>query len=160
MNTDEKIRAAIKVECDRQQVGEDRQYRLRTAYNVVRYEKMCLTENFLKYFARWVEPDNNGRYRTTPVTFNGIVGGVPPQNIERAMKSWIHRFNDDRYWITSETFFLGQLPPDATSEVNRGIKEFLDIHPFSDGNGRLAWLLRVWLLDQWDDPQPLPDYYS
>lgn len=40
------------------------------------------------------------------------------------------------------------------------VKQFLDIHPFEDGNGRVASLLRNALMQTLDDPNPLPYYYG
>lgn len=39
------------------------------------------------------------------------------------------------------------------------IKQLLQIHPWADGNGRTASILRNWMLGTLDDPSPLP-YYS
>lgn len=39
------------------------------------------------------------------------------------------------------------------------IKQLLQIHPWVDGNGRVASILRNWMLNTLDDPSPLP-YYS
>lgn len=151
--SDEKIRAAIKVECDRQHVGEDRQEMLYKAYNTVRSHSVLmdrLYEDILQTIAVSIEPSNKGQYRTTPVTFNGVVGGVSPEHIPGNMMAWIQWFNAElALWTEIEL-----------SNADSIIKEFLDIHPFIDGNGRTAWLLRVWMLDQWNDPQPLPDYYG
>ena len=44
--------------------------------------------------------------------------------------------------------------------VDLYIKRFLDIHPFADGNGRTASILRNWLLNTMDDPTILPYYYG
>jgi hypothetical protein len=44
--------------------------------------------------------------------------------------------------------------------VDRLIKTLLDIHPWADGNGRTASILRNWMLGQLDDPSPLPYYYG
>jgi hypothetical protein len=153
--TDDKIRAAIKIECDRQHVGEDRQEWLLGAYANTRdfFSKRPLDRFSLETIAYEIEEDNQGDYRHGPVTFHGTVGGVSPDNIPRAMENWIEWFNSMLAWCAKG----GDL---ADKGVEIVIKEFLDIHPFSDGNGRTAWLLRVWLLNQWDDPQPLPNYYG
>jgi hypothetical protein len=162
---DDKIRAAIKIECDRQHVGEDRQEMLYSAYDITRFmSRLPLTTTIMWARAGEIEPDNGGQYRTTPVTFNGTVGGVSPDSIPRVMKNWIAYFNDLLPWVAiyqnSSTTHSDVERKMAEEDVDKVIKEFLDIHPFTDGNGRTAWLLRVWLLNQWDDPQPLPDYYG
>lgn len=38
------------------------------------------------------------------------------------------------------------------------IKQLLDIHPWADGNGRTASILRNWMLGTLDDPAPLPHW--
>jgi len=40
------------------------------------------------------------------------------------------------------------------------VVEFLKIHPFKDGNGRVAFLLYNILNNSLDDPAPLPDYFK
>ena len=40
------------------------------------------------------------------------------------------------------------------------IKALLDIHPWADGNGRTASILRNWVYGKLDDPEPLPYYYG
>lgn len=150
----DEVKAAVKVECDRQGVGEESQRDLLGAYFWAENKAYCdvLSEEFLAKLARVVEPSNDGQYRHQPVTFNGIVGGVHPREIWRAMQRWVAYFNDA---VRQQEKYTANFK--LCDEV---IKEFLDIHPFSDGNGRTAWLLRVWMLDQWDNPQPLPDYYG
>jgi hypothetical protein len=96
--------------------------------------------------ARQVEPDNGGRYRTLPASFADQSTAIPAGSIPRAMETWFA--------------VVGSKNWSGAGEVDGLVKEFLDIHPFSDGNGRLAWLIRTWLLDQWGAPEPLPDYYG
>jgi hypothetical protein len=45
-------------------------------------------------------------------------------------------------------------------ECDQFVKMFLDIHPFVDGNGRTASILRNWMLGLLQNPQPLPYYYD
>lgn len=150
-----KITDAIKLECDRQLVGKEERGYLLEAYRWAEIRKMPLTEDFLAKLARMIEPSNGGQYRHLPVTFHGIVGGVEPREIWYVMQRWIQFFNVEYdTWKEHPDSHWREIHADAV------IKEFLNIHPFSDGNGRTAWLLRVWMLNQWDDPQPLPDYYG
>lgn len=39
-------------------------------------------------------------------------------------------------------------------------KEFLDIHPFLDGNGRVSAILYCYVLDRLDSPTRAPDFWS
>lgn len=45
------------------------------------------------------------------------------------------------------------------SMVDALIQHLLDIHPWVDGNGRTASILRNWMLGTLHDPTPLPYYY-
>lgn len=155
METSDLIRNAVNVECDRQQVGEDRQRFLFDVYGWIRNNHTygVLTEARVKNIAHCIEPSNRGQYRTTPVTIRGGVQGcVNPSLVSTVMPKWVDYFNDA---VRQQEQYTANF-----KLCDRVIKEFLDIHPFSDGNGRLAWLLRVWMLDQWDNPQPLPNYYG
>lgn len=156
MKTLDKIREAVNVECDRQGVGDRQKKSLFDTYMVhFFHHDMEMTSLRLREIALQIEWDNNGLYRMLPVSFGGIVGGVEPELIGVAMDRWIGWFNEVRVQMPH-----GYGDDVAAGYVDPVIKEFLDIHPFSDGNGRTAWLLRVWMLNQWEDPQPLPNYYG
>ena len=117
--SEEKIREAIKVECDRQHVGIDRQDMLYFVYGYLQndHDYFPLTKNVLTRIAYDIEPDNGGKYRTTPVSFNGIVGGVNPSIIDNSMHQWIKWFNTDLSWIVRG----------GNVVVDPLIKEFLEI---------------------------------
>jgi hypothetical protein len=79
-------------------------------------------------------------YRTTPVTIKRKLVGVPPRTISHAVENLV-RYQDN---ITSDVF----------------VKEFLDIHPFGDGNGRTAAVMYNWKRKTLEYPLELPDFYS
>jgi Fic family protein len=43
---------------------------------------------------------------------------------------------------------------------NHYAREFLEIHPFADGNGRVASLLWNWLSGNLGDPEPMPYFFG
>ena len=47
-----------------------------------------------------------------------------------------------------------------SAEIDLWIKSLLDIHPWVDGNGRTASILRNWMMGQMSDPEQLPFYYG
>lgn len=53
-----------------------------------------------------------------------------------------------------------QSPEGILHEVNAITKQFLWIHPFADGNGRVGFLLFNYLMGTLDNPLPLPDYFK
>lgn len=150
------IFTAIQIECDRQQVGIDRVMMLADVYMDAMWAAQSgwvpLSSDLLgrEGIAYRIEPKNRGSYRFTPVFFDDLSMGLAPGLIERAMDTW------ERGLVAEWQESLGRI---EKAEVDRLIRDFLVIHPFQDGNGRIAWLLRVWLLNQWTDPEPLPDYF-
>lgn len=87
---------------------------------------------------------DSNNYRTTPITIGNIVTGTHPAHIDRQMRLLFDNVPDGS----------------SVSEVDEFIKHLLDIHPWADGNGRTASVLRNWLLNTLDDPQLLPYYYG
>lgn len=156
MSAMKRVFTAIQVECDRQQVGIDRVMMLADVY----CDAMALAANTAQPFefdflereglAYRIEPKNRGMYRRTPVFFADLSTAMAPSLIPSQMTKWWDRIQ--WLWVNCE----GDLHRDDVDEM---IREFLVIHPFQDGNGRIAWLLRVWLLNQWDYPEPLPNYF-
>lgn len=151
-----RVFTAIQVECDRQQVGIDRVMMLADAYSDAMHlaadHGQPFELDFLERegFAFRIEPKNRGMYRRTPVFFADLSTAMAPSLIPSQMTKWWDRI--EWLWVNCE----GGLHRDDVDEM---IREFLVTHPFQDGNGRIAWLLRVWLLNQWDDPEPLPNYF-
>lgn len=137
-------------ECERQRVGVHALARLLTAYAEaeawsIRHEVPHLDDLF--DLGRLIEPVYAAQWRTTPVTFRGGGSSAHHSVIPGAMWRWVVRLP-----------FRADIEKDPTI-VDEVIKAFLDIHPFADGNGRSAWILRTWLLDQWEEPEPLPIYF-
>lgn len=117
---------------------------------------------FVQNIARYVEPDVNcwrTDFTNLRVSHVGFMNGgkaahaseVPGQ-FERLMFFW------------DQVCKVGDVGSDnerrLTLEVDIWIKSLLQIHPFQDGNGRTASILRNWMLGQMSDPEPLPYYFG
>lgn len=148
-------------ECERQGVGLYELSLLIKAYSHAQSEadlSFAPTGQTLRDVHALICPGLFGRFRTTPVRFPDYSFAIARDNIPQAMSQWSKAI--DAMWdllrrnpeLRSETY--------AVRGVDALVKSLLDIHPFTDGNGRLAWIVRTWLLDQWDHPENLPDYYG
>lgn len=81
-------------------------------------------------------------YRITPVTFSSGIPALSSKEVPDAMKRLVEHqppLGDFDVWFD-------------------WIKAFLDIHPFEDGNGRVASLLFNWGMFTLESPIPLPYY--
>ena len=64
-------------------------------------------------------------------------------------------------WCETAFYYVHESDLEPTlAEIDFLIKNLLDIHPWPDGNGRTASILRNWMLGTLDDPTPLPYYYG
>lgn len=87
-------------------------------------------------------------FRQVPAVFNQGQPAVDPQLIPRAMMRWYQQCEE----YVHNPFFVG--------DIDDLMKEFLAIHPFADGNGRVASLLYNHYRGTMLDPIPLPYYYG
>lgn len=90
-----------------------------------------------------------GGYRQLPAVFNQGSPAANAQSIPRLMDTLIETINE---WNHTPL-----LDDDAIEALT---KEFLDIHPFADGNGRVASLLRNWMKGTLHNPEIMPYYYG
>lgn len=141
----ERVALVAAGECIRQHVGIERLITLLKGYeytvNYIKDREGLIERGYegVEYLGGVIEPDNYGRFRTTPVTFRDGGTAAPHADIERLM------FN---------LFAYGdQLSADEWT------KQFLWIHPFTDGNGRCAWVLYNVLNGTLDNPVPLPVFF-
>lgn len=84
------------------------------------------------------------RYRDTPVTFADGGSSCHPQSVPYAMGRLLEHIPEK-----VDTDGKGMI---FAEDVDAWIKQFLWIHPFEDGNGRVAALLFNWLLKSLDSP--------
>jgi hypothetical protein len=138
----EAVAVACIKECERQHVGLDRLGRLieGVAYAIEHSDRVP-EEGDVLHLAGLVEPSNGGRYRNTPVTF--VSGGDAT----------------DWYNVPGATARL-MAYIDGNPNPNEVVRAFLNIHPFSDGNGRVGFILLNWLRGTLSDPAPLPDLFG
>lgn len=116
---------------------------------------------FVLMLAMYVEPDQNAfrnygdpfndNLRTSHVGFMHGGSAAPAGEVRERFNRWCE--NAFYYLVESE------LNP-TSNEIDLLIKNLLQIHPWVDGNGRTASILRNWMLGTLDDPTPLPYYYG
>lgn len=87
-----------------------------------------------------------GMYRQMPAVFNQGTPAVHHSLIPTSMDRW-------NEWVRTTK------SPDA-HQIDLFMREFLEIHPFADGNGRIASLLYNYLHGTMFDPVPLPYYFG
>ena len=108
---------------------------------------------FVMMIAKSVEPTRNhfrdprvwDNLRRSPVTFMHGGSACPPAEVPERFAQWVAIVTD---------------MSDTNGIEDTLIKQLLDIHPWEDGNGRTASILRNWMLGTLDDPTPLPYYYG
>lgn len=131
-------------ECRRQQTDFRGLVNLLSAYEVAEFSSRALpTEGSILRIAQLIEPTcNENGYRRTPVTFAN--GGWAA--------SW-HVIPDAMDTLMDHLFHV-----ETSEDIHEWTRQFLQIHPFIDGNGRTAWILFNWLRGSLLQPRPLPDF--
>jgi hypothetical protein len=131
-------------ECHNQRSGEKSVARMIEAYNIALLYRDCgdeISESMICELACTIDPRNANGYRLTPVTFDqGVVEAAKPEHIQRQMELLLEEG--------------GKLT------VDEWVKQFLIIHPFEDGNGRVAAIIYNFLDGMLDAPQEMPDYFT
>ncbi|NPA43327.1 MAG: Fic family protein [Chlorobi bacterium] len=113
------------------------------------YPHMPVTENQIKHLhhimMQYSEKDgwHRGNYKTQPnrveallpdgskrIIFETTPPGIQTQEAMRQLVEWYHRDTEVHPLVKTGAF----------------VYEFLSIHPFQDGNGRLSRLMTIWLL--------------
>lgn len=146
--SDKKIVEACLYECIRQGTG----YRevgclIESYWFAKEISRTLLPErSTIQKVAQLVEPqiNNGGRYRKVPASFEVGRLAMDANKIPFAMESledFVERVQDEE-------------------DIDKWVKLFLDIHPFADGNGRIAFILHNWLSKTMDFPHPLPEFYG
>lgn len=152
------IAKACGVECERQQVGLRELGFLIDAYQGL-LEKQTdwascypdrgcpLFEGDIESLGSFVEPGKNRHgFRKIPVTFQNGGSSANASDVPRLIESLVNHI--------SETQSIDDRREDARALT----RQFLWIHPFVDGNGRVGFLLWNFLNGTLDDPTPLPDF--
>lgn len=92
-------------------------------------------------------------FRTSHVGFMHGGSAAPAGEVREHFDRWCE-LAFDVIVLTGNTHEL------YSRDVDEFIKSLLDIHPWADGNGRTASILRNWMLGTLDNPTPLPYYYG
>jgi len=92
-----------------------------------------IDSEFIRLLGVRIEPEKNANgFRHTPVTFQNGGSSAPHADIPRLIENWCSIVNE---YLTN---------PNTTWDIvltKQLIREFLWVHPFKDGNGRVAFVL-------------------
>lgn len=151
------IATGAAVECERQQVGIRQLGYLLNAHAHACFYGMRTPGDIISLAVK-VEPYKNLHgFRKTPVTFQNGGSSAMASEISRLVDQLcesVHMFIID----PSAEDLAHSMAVTKDQLLNALVKEFLWIHPFVDGNGRVAWLLYNYLMGTLDNPLPLPDF--
>lgn len=129
--------------CTRQQSGEVSVYHMCRAILLAQFQS-TITMQFFLDLGRVVNGDPTMTFRAVPVhhgkTFQSI--GVAPDQIIPQLGKLL------------DADIEGQITPEEF------VKEFLDIHPLEDGNGRSAAIMYNMIRGTLDNPAIFPDFYK
>jgi Fic family protein len=105
-------------------------------------------ENLILELGEIIEERNKKGFRQVPVTFKSGKRALEPEKILQAIKGFCLGFED----------FLKNPVEDERVNINGLYKEFEEIHPFEDGNGRVGHLLWAILKTRKENkwPEELP----
>lgn len=117
-------------------------------------------KGFIMLLAEKVEPEVNRFERMSNLRLSevGFINGgkaTKAADVQHQFSRWcgILEFEANDFGGSIQDYIDGD-----ESLCDSYIKQLLQIHPWADGNGRTASILRNWMLDTLDDPTPLPDY--
>lgn len=100
-----------------------------------------LDMRFVNNLGRIIEPEKVGGWRTTPVTVDGVtVIGAHPRDISRQIDLL--------------------LEAQRRIEPTEVYRQFEEIHPFVDGNGRCGQVIFNYLNGTLDSPEMAPDFWG
>jgi hypothetical protein len=138
-----KVLEYIQSESDRQSATLQETVGMLHAWEYVRHFQGPPNLDTIKHISHLIT--GNSEFRKVPAVFNQGRPAINAQLIPRAMMHW----ND---WSAANPF--------SEQELDGIMQEFLEIHPFADGNGRVASLLYNFYRGSILDPVPLPYYFG
>lgn len=94
------------------------------------------------------------------IGMNGMVRGENVNRFRQTNVTFIHVVNEAADWQDIERLMSILLIAQNDLSTDEFVKGFLDIHPFEDGNGRVASLLYNIKNGTTGAPVMLPDYYG
>lgn len=128
-------------ECEKQKSGEMSVYNMACGLQLAKLQNLP-TLDFIISLGKTIEPTKNfNGLRKIPITINGIVSGVSPQNILSSLQN-----------LVSALLTFGSI------SAKEAYQEFEKIHPFIDGNGRVGAILFNFLNGTINNPQNPPTF--